>query len=491
MNYRLLGYLFGMVATIEAALLLIPAAVALIYGESVWPFLITVSLLLCLSVPALVFKPQNRRIFAKEGFVCASGAWILLSVFGALPFVISGAIPNYVDALFETVSGFTTTGATILTQIEHLPKGILFWRSLTHWVGGMGVLVFMLAVIPSSGGEAMHLLRAEVPGPTKGKLVPKIRRTAIILYAIYFALTVIETIALLCTGLPLYDSIVSSLGTAGTGGFAVKDASIAGYANPAAEWVIAIFMFVFGVNFNMYYYLLIKRAREVRKNEELRVYVIITLLATALLALNTYRLFDGIGECIRAAFFQTTSIMSTTGYATVNYDTWNSFSKSLIVLLTMVGACAGSTAGGLKLSRVILVVKNIFREIKRVLRPNSVNAVRCDGESVSADTLHGTSNYLTIYFTLIALVTLIISLDGFDFETNITAAITCINNVGPGFSLVGPAGNFSHFSHFSKIVLSFAMLAGRLEILPLIIFFSPSAWKRSVKKSLRRKKADI
>ena len=487
MNYKMLAYLLSVVALIEAVLLLAPTAVALVYGENVWPFLATALILALLSLPFALYKVQNRRIFAKEGFVCVSGAWIMLSVFGALPFVFSGAIPSYIDAIFETVSGFTTTGATILTSIETLPKSILFWRSFTHWIGGMGVLVFMLALLPTMGGEAIHLLRAEVPGPTKGKLVPKLRQTAIILYGIYFALTLVEIVALLCTGMPLYDSIVSSLATAGTGGFAVKDLSIAGYANPAAEWVIAIFMVIFGINFNLYYFILIKRAREVWKNEELRVFLAIIAVATALLAINTYDLFDSFSDCIRAAFFQTASIMSTTGFVTVNYDEWGAFAKAIIVMLTCLGACAGSTAGGLKISRVIILVKNIFKEIKHVLRPNSVNVVRSEGESVSDETLRGTANYLSIYFVLIVIFTLIISLDGFSLETNITAVLTCINNVGPGLDMVGPVGNFSQFSVLSKLSLSLAMLAGRLEILPLIIFFSPSAWKRSVKKSLRKK----
>ena len=487
MNYRMLGRLLGTVAQIEAVFLLIPALVSLIYGESVWPFLITFAILIVLSLPLVLKQPQNKRIFAKEGFVCVSGAWIMLSLFGALPFVISGAIPNYIDALFETVSGFTTTGATILTEIESLPRGLLFWRSFTHWIGGMGVLVFMLALLPSIDGQAIHLLRAEVPGPTKGKLVPRIRQTAIILYGIYFALTIVEIIALLCTGMPIYDSVVNSLATAGTGGFAVKNLSIAGYANPAAEWIIAIFMLIFGINFNMYYFLLIKKAKAVWKNEELRVYLAIVVIATTLLCVSTFNFFGNFAECIRASFFQTASIMSTTGYVTVNYDEWNSFAKGIILILTFVGACAGSTAGGLKISRVILIVKNILKEIKHVLRPNSVNVVRLDGESVSEETLRGTANYLSMYFAFMFLSAILISVDGFGFETNVTAVITCINNVGPGLALVGPVGNFAGFSYFSKFVLTLTMLAGRLEFIPLIIFFSPSAWKRSVKKSLRDK----
>lgn len=482
MNYRMLGYLLSQLLLIEAALLLLPMTAALIYNESALPFLITIAILLAVALPCAFVKPKNTRIYAKDGFVCVAATWVLMSLFGALPFVLSGAIPNYIDAFFETVSGFTTTGASILTVIEPLPKGILFWRSLTHWVGGMGVLVFMLAIMPSAGGNAIHLMRAEVPGPTKGKIVPKLRQTAIILYAIYMVLTVVMVICLLCTGMPLYDSVVSSLATAGTGGFSVLNSSIGGYNNPAAEWIIGIFMFLFGVNFNLYFFILIGKIREFFKSEELRVYLGLTVASVAAIAVNTWQMFERAGEtlgdCIRTSFFQVTTIMSTTGFSTTDFNAWPEFSKGILVLLMIIGACAGSTAGGLKVSRVIIIFKGIFKEIKRVLRPNSVNVVKIDGEVVPDETTRSAGTYLGIYFALIVVSTLLLSLDGFSFETNVTATLATINNIGPGLDMVGPMGNYSGYSYFSKILLSLDMLFGRLEIMPMLILFSPTAWKK-------------
>ena len=476
----MIRYLLGIILLIEAVLLLLPASVALVYGESVVPFLVTIAMLLIISVPAVILKPKNRRIFAKDGFVVVASAWILMSAFGALPFFLGGSIPNFVDAFFETVSGFTTTGATILTDIEALPMGILFWRSFTHWVGGMGVLVFMMAILPSSGGgQNMHLMRAEVPGPTKGKLVPKMRQTALILYGIYMALTLAEFVALLLCGMPVYDSLVNSFATAGTGGFSVLNNSIGGYNNAAAEWVITVFMFVFGVNFNLYYFVIIGRARELFKNEEFRTYSAICLASTVAIVANTFGSVERVGDCVRDAVFQVVSIISTSGFATVNYEVeWPEFSKAVLILLTLTGACAGSTAGGLKLSRVIIVFKGILCQLKQILRPHSVNVVRLDGEAVPDETVRSATGYISIYLVLIVFTTLLVSLDGFDFTTNITAAITCINNVGPGLGAVGPAGNFAGYSNFSTVLLSLIMLIGRLEIMPMLIFFSPLAWKK-------------
>ena len=479
MNYRMLSHLLSTILLIEAALLLIPTVVSLIYGEPFWPFLVTIGILVAVSLPFAIPKPKDTRIYAKEGFVCVSASWILMSAFGALPFVFSGAIPNYINALFETVSGFTTTGASILSVIETLPKGILFWRSLTHWVGGMGVLVFMLAILPTTGGNAIHLLRAEVPGPTKGKIVPKLKQTALILYGIYILLTLIMIGALLCTGMPLYDGVVNSLATAGTGGFSVLNNSIAGYASPAAEWIIALFMFLFGVNFNIYFFILIGKARDVIRSEEFRVYAGLTFGSVLAIILTTVRLFDRFGDCVRAAFFQVTSIMSTTGFTTVDFNEWPTFSKSVLLLLMLVGACAGSTAGGLKISRVMILFKNIIKEFRHLLHPHSVNIVRIDNDVVREETTKAANNYLSIYFLLIVVSTLLLAVDGFDLETNLTSAITCINNIGPGLgAIVGPAGNFSAFSWFAKLLLSLDMLFGRLEIMPMIILFSPSTWRR-------------
>ncbi|MBO7740149.1 MAG: TrkH family potassium uptake protein [Clostridia bacterium] len=476
MNYRMIGYLLSIIMLIEAAFLTLPMITAFCYGESILPFLYTMIILSALALPSLIFKPKKKQIYAKEGFVCVAASWIVLSAFGALPFVFSGAIPNYVNAFFETVSGFTTTGATILSEVESLGKGILFWRSFTHWIGGMGVLVFMLAILPSDDGRAIHLLRAEVPGPTKGKLVPKLRRTALILYTIYLVLTVIQVIALLIAGLPFYDSLVTSFATAGTGGFSVMNDSIAGYANPAAEWIIAIFMLIFSINFNLYFFILLGKVRDVLQNEELRAFLAIVFAATVAIVINTWQMFENASHGIRAAFFQVTSIISTTGFATAHYELWPVLSQTILVLLMITGACAGSTAGGFKISRILLVFKNIFREIKQVLRPRSVNRVRMDGEVVPNETIHIASGYLAIYLFITLVSLLLISFDGYSLETNITATISCVNNVGPAFGSITPFGNFGDYSVFSKIVFSLDMLFGRLEIIPMIILFSPSTW---------------
>ena len=474
----MIRYLLGLIVMIEAALMMLPMLVAMIYGESLLPFALTAAIMVVVSLPFVVKKPVNTRIYAKEGYICVAAAWLIMSAFGALPFVISGVIPNYIDAFFETSSGFTTTGASLMTVIEGNPYGVLFWRSFTHWIGGMGVLVFMLAILPSGDGNAIHLMRAETPGPTKGKIVPKLRHTAMILYLIYMALTVIEMIALLCTGMPLYDSVVNALATAGTGGFAVKNASIASYANPAAEWVIAAFMFIFGVNFNIYFMALIGKLKDAIKSEELKVYLSIIAVSVVLFTASTWGMFDKVGDCIRSAFFQTTSIMSTTGFSTADFNLWPQVSRSYIILLMFVGACAGSTAGGLKISRVLIIVKNVVKEVKHLLRPNSINVLKIDGEVVREETAKSAVNYFALYFAIMASAALLISVDGFSFETNVTAAITCANNIGPGLGAVGPVENFSIFSPFSKIVLSLTMLFGRLEIIPMIVLFSPSAWKK-------------
>ena len=478
MNYRMLGYLLGIILLIEAALMALPLTVSLIYGESPLPFLFSMAILVAVGILPVIFKPKNTRIYAQEGFVTAAASWILMSAFGALPFVFSGAIPNFIDAFFETVSGFTTTGASILTAIEGLPMGILFWRSFTHWVGGMGVLVLMLAILPADNNRAMHLLRAEVPGPTKDKLVPKMRHTALILYGIYMALTLILVIALLLTKMPLYDSIVNAFAVAGTGGFSVKNASIGAYGNPAAEWVIAIFMIVFGINFNIYFLLLLKRFKDAFKNEEVRTYLIICLLATIVISLNTFDAAIGTETTIRTAFFQVSTIISTTGFSSVDFNLWPSLSKTVLLFLMLIGSCAGSTAGGLKISRVILAIKNIFRNVRQMVRPRSVNVVRMDGVAVPTSTLHTVANFITMYLSVIVLSTLLISIDGFDLETNISASLACISNIGPGFSVVGPMGNYAGYSALSKLILSLNMLIGRLEIMPLLVLFSPGVWKK-------------
>ena len=442
MNFRMLRYLLGCILLIEAILMLLPLAVSLIYQEDVMPFVYTIAMLLVISVPFVILKPKNTLIYAREGFVCVSAAWILMAIFGALPFIFSGAITNPIDAFFETVSGFTTTGATILPAVEHLPRGILFWRSFTHWIGGMGVLVFMLAILPSAGGEAIHLLRAEVPGPTKGKLVPKMRQTALILYGIYIAMTLVEVVALIICRYPVFDAIVTSFATAGTGGFSILNASIAGYYNPASEWIIGIFMLLFGINFNLFFFILVGKIKDAFKSEELRAYLGVIIAATTVILINTYHMFDSFEQGLRTAFFQVSSIITTTGFCTVEFNSWPVLSKTIIVLLMMIGACAGSTGGGLKISRILILTKNIVREIKHIIRPRSVNVVRVDGEVVPDETLRSTTGYLTVYIIVTILTMLIISFDGMSIETNLTAAISCVNNIGPALGDFGAFGNF-------------------------------------------------
>ncbi|MBO7250979.1 MAG: TrkH family potassium uptake protein [Clostridia bacterium] len=478
MNRRMIGYLLGVILLIEALFMIFPSAVALIYSESVLPFVITIGLIALISLPLVLLKPQNTQIYAKEGFITVALGWIVMSAFGALPFTLSGAIPNYIDAVFEAISGFTTTGATILSEIESLPKGILFWRSLTHWLGGMGVLVFMLAILPSAGGQTMHLMRAEVPGPTKGKLVPKMRLSSLILYGIYVTLTAIQVAVLLLFKMPLYDSLVTAFGTAGTGGFSVLNNSIAGYNSPAIEWVVAIFMLLFGINFNIYFFILMGKVKDVLKSEELRTYLLICAVTTVVITANIASTFNNLSDAFRASFFQVTSIISTSGFSTVDFNLWPSLSKTLLILIMITGACAGSTAGGLKLSRVMILFKNAVKEIRHIRRPRSVNVIKLDGEAVPADTVRSATGYLTVYLAVFIASVILISIDGFSFESNFSSVLTTINNVGPGFDALGPMSNFSVYSYFSKIVLSLDMLIGRLEILPMMILFSSIFGKR-------------
>ena len=482
MNYKMIGKFLGTVLFIEALLLLAPLTVALIYKESPLPYLITMAVLLAVFLPTKLFNPKKTRIYAKEGFVCTALSWILLSAFGAIPFVISGAIPNYVDAFFETVSGFTTTGASIIPAggIEGIEYGVLFWRSFTHWIGGMGILVFMLALIPKSEGN-VFLMRAEVPGPQKGKLVPKLRDSSLILYEIYLGFTVVEIVALLFTGMPLYDCIINAFGTMGTGGFSVLNDSIEGYHNYAAEWVIAIFLFLAGINYNVYFFILIKKFRDVKKNEELRAYLLTTAAATAAITANLMikmsTVYGSFGKALRDAFFQVASIMSTAGFSTASFDLWPNLSKTLILALMFLGACAGSTAGGFKISRFIIILKSVRRDIRKFFKPNSVKTLKLDGDTLSEDTVKSAVSYLSVYVVFIFAAVLLISIDGKDILTTSTAVISCFNNIGPAF---GEAfASYDCFSYFSKIILSFVMLFGRLEIMPMLILLSPSTWRKN------------
>lgn len=480
MNYKMVLNLIGRIILTEAALLLLPAAIAVYYSENVAliSFLIAAGVAVAIGLPFTLFsRAKNRDFYAGEGFVSVAFAWIALSIIGALPFRLTGEIPKFVDAVFETVSGFTTTGASIVPDVEVLSRSILFWRSFTHWVGGMGVLVFVLAILPGSSKGTMHMMRAEMPGPIVGKLVPKISNTAKILYLIYIGLTLIE-IALLSFGdMSLFSSVVYSLGTAGTGGFAIDNSGFAGYS-AYSQWVVTIFMFIFGINFNLYYLILLRRVRSVLRSLELWVYIGIVITATAIISANIYSTYDNLKETVTHSAFQVSSIITTTGYSSVDFNTWPSLSKTVLLILMFIGGCAGSTAGGLKVSRVVLLFKLIGREIRHMLHPRSISKIRLEGKGVEETTLDSVSIYLAIYVICIVAIFFLLSFEPFNFEANFSATVACFNNIGPGFDMVGPASNYSAYSDFSTVLLSFAMLLGRLEIFPLIIAFSPSTWSK-------------
>lgn len=478
MNYRLMLYVIGQILRVESMLMLSAFAVSLIYGEpSGNSLLFTVIFLGVLGMILAFNKPKSKVIYPKEGLIVVSMSWILMAVFGAIPFYISGYIPSFIDALFETISGFTTTGASILTSVEDLPRGLLYWRSLTHWIGGMGVLVFVLTLMSNSTGHNLHLLRAEVPGPSVEKLVPKLKQTAKLLYGIYFFITMVQILILIGLGMPVFDSIVNAFGTAGTGGFAIKNASI-GYYEPVYQWVIAIFMMIFGMNFNIFYFLIMKNLRAVSQNEEFRAYIGILAVSIGLITWNIYPVYQSLGTSLRNAAFQVGSVISTTGFATVDYNQWPELSRMILSILMFTGACAGSTAGGFKISRIVILFKTIKREITRIIHPDAYCIIKSDGKILEEKVIAGTGIYLMLYLAVFVISVLLISLDGFDSETTFTAVAACFNNIGPGFGVVGPAGNYSSLSDFSKIVLSVNMLMGRLEIFPLIVLITPSAWRR-------------
>ena len=481
MNITAILNIIGHVMKYEIILLLIPFFVALFYGQGdANAFLYTVLLMIPIALILIKIKGKKNEIYAKEGFLTVGLAWIVISFFGALPFVFSGAIPSLVDAFFETSSGFTTTGASILTEIQSLPKGILFWRSFTHWVGGMGFLIFILALMPTFSGNTIHLLKAESPGPTPGKIVPKIKQTAKILYAIYFVLTLIETIFLKSAGLSWYDSIIHALGTAGTGGFSNMNASVAAFNNPAVEWIITIFMLLFGVNFVLYFQLIRGNVKAFFKSEELKWYLIAVFASNIIIAVNIIPFNHGdVTKSIRDSAFQVSSIVTTTGYATVNFNLWPTLSKVILIMLMFMGAMAGSTGGGIKTIRIVIIFKAIRREIDKILHPRRVKSVKIDGNVVEEETISGVFLFIFAYIIISLIAIFIVSFDNFDVTTTVTSVIATLSNIGPGLEMVGPAGNFSAFSDLSKLVLSFCMLAGRLEIYPMLILFSPSLWKKN------------
>ena len=481
MNFKMMGRFLAQIIVIEGVFLLPALTISLCNGEwnAVIGFAVTLAIMLvCGGGLFLLCRKAGRLFSAREGFVCVSFCWIVLSLLGALPFCISGEIPNYIDAVFETVSGFTTTGASILSDVESLSKGLLYWRSFTHWLGGMGVLVFLLAIAPSGGqGFTMHLLRAESPGPEVGKLVPKMKQTAMILYLIYIVMTIINVIFLLCGKMPLLEAVCTAFGTAGTGGFGVKNDSLASYSS-YIQVVTTVFMFLFGVNFSCYYLLLLRQIRGVFKDEELRLYFGIAITAMVLITLNIFRLYDTLGEAIRHAAFQVSSIMTTTGFTTTDFDQWPVFSKAILLLLMVIGASAGSTGGGIKVARVLLLFKSLRRNIRKILNPQKVQVVRNNGRAVDEQVLDNTNAYLAAYVIIVILSFLLLSLDQFNVETNLSAVLCCFNNIGPGFASVGPLCNFSGYSILSKLVLIIDMLAGRLEIFPILILLSRSTWRR-------------
>lgn len=478
MNKKMVLFTLGKLLKVEAVLLLLPLVVSFIYQEHidlsyaiVAVFVFLVGLLMSRKLP------KNRNIYAREGFFIVGVSWVLLSVFGALPFMLTGEIPSFTDAFFETVSGFTTTGSSILSNLDGLSHASLFWRSFTHWVGGMGILVFTVAFIPLASGRTMHILKAEMPGPVIGKLVSKVRVTARILYVIYAALTLVQIILLILGGMPVFDSILNSFATAGTGGFSMSNEGIAVYNSAYIDGVITVFMILFGINFNLIYFFLIGKIAPVLKSEELRGYLAIIAGSTLLITLNIASQYPSYLKAFRYAVFQVASIITTTGFTTTNYDKWPMFSQTILLLLMFIGACAGSTGGGIKVSRIIMLSKQAIQELKKMIHSRSVTTLNFEGEAIAPKTISNVYSYLVLYLLVFAASLLILSLENLDFQTTFSAVATCINNVGPGFKAVGPTGNFGFLSDFSKWTLSFAMLAGRLEIFSILLLFSKSLWK--------------
>lgn len=482
MNYRMILRLICYILRVEAVCLLPSLGISFFQGEtgSVIGVAATIVLSAVLSLSSFLLPPSDRQISAREGFLSVALCWVVASLIGALPFCLSGAVPSYIDCLFETVSGFTTTGASILSDIEALPMGLLYWRSFTHWLGGMGVLVFLLAVIPMGKGKnsLLHVMRAESPGPQVDKLVPKLQDSAKILYAIYIGLTILQIVLLLLGGMPVFDSVTTAFGTAGTGGFGIKADSLMGYSH-YLQGVCTVFMALFGVNFSIFYLLLLRQFMKVLKNQEMLLYLGIMIGSILVIAFDILPQYVNMGEALHQAAFQVSSVMTTTGFATADFNEWPALSKTLLVLLMFVGACAGSTGGGMKVARVLLLMKAGRRSVKRMLRPRSVSQVHMDGGTVSEEVIQNTYSYLALYMGIMVLSVFLIALDEFSLETNATAVIACLNNIGPGLDMVGPMGNYAAFSWHSKLVLTFDMLAGRLELFPMIMLFVPLAWKRT------------
>lgn len=473
----MIKYILGWILVFETLFLLIPLITAAVYGEGCITAIL-LSMAVCLVVGGLLIfkKPKNTELYSREGFVIVSMSWIVLSLFGALPFFFSGAIPNFIDALFETVSGFTTTGASILSEVENMPKAMLMWRSFTHWVGGMGVLVFIMAFIPLSGGQNIHIMKAESPGPSVSKLVPRVKTTALILYSIYFVLTLTEFVLLLFGGMSVFEALNTALATAGTGGFGIKNDSLGSYS-PYIQIVVTVFMIMFAINFSSYYFIISGKLKEAF-NKEVRVFLMIVLSAIAIITFNVRGLFDSVGEALRHVSFTVASIISTTGFSTVDFDLWPELSRTIIVLLMLVGGCAGSTGGGIKVTRVIILVKGLAKELEVMIHPKQLKKITVDSKPIEHEIVRSVNSYMVCYVLLFIVSALVISIDGHDLITNFTAVSAAVNNIGPGLELVGPTQNFSFFSAPSKLVLIFDMLAGRLELFPMLLLFSRATWKK-------------
>ncbi len=478
MNYRIISKVLGRVMAVLAALMIPPIIAALYYGEEIYYFVATMAISGALAVLLSLPRLKYRDFYAREGFVSVALSWLLISMVGALPFVIAGEIPSYIDAFFEIVSGFTTTGATILTDIEAVSKGLLLWRSLSHWIGGMGVLVFIMAVVPLSEERSMHIMRAEVPGPVVGKLVPRIRLSSAITYLMYIALTVILIILLCAGGMPFFDSLNHAMATAGTGGFSVKQLSIGYYDSVYIDVVTSIFMLLFGVNFSIYFLLLMKKFRAALLDSEFLGYFGIALGVSVLIALDIIDEYGGFWNAFRYSLFQVSSLMTTTGFATADFTLWPAFSKSLLIIVMLIGASAGSTGGGLKVSRVIIFFKTASQEIGKMLNPRRTASVRVNGRALATTTIRNTLVFISLYFLITLVLVVLVSLDGYDFETTFASVVSCMSNVGPGLGPAGPMGSFDIFSDLSKVLLSFGMLIGRLEIFPILILFSPATWRK-------------
>lgn len=478
MNYAIIFYTLGFVIDFSAAFMIPPFLVAMLYGESdAKYFLVCFAICVVLGVFLGGIKPENKKFYAREGYITVALSWIIISLIGALPFYLSGYIPSYIDALFETISGFTTTGASILTDVEALSHGMLFWRSFTHWIGGMGVLVFILAVLPLAGGENMHLMKAESPGPSVGKLVPKLRKTAFYLYAIYFIMTIVEIVLLLIFKMPVFDAVCISMGTAGTGGFGILNTSLSSYSRPI-KTIVTIFMLLFGVNFSFYFLIVMRKFKDAFRMSEVWWYFAIFAFVSLVIAFNVTSVSGSFIENLYESTFAVSSVMTTTGYSTVDFNKWPELSRILLVIIMFSGACAGSTGGGIKISRLIIYVKSTLKELSSLTHPQSIKVINIDGKPIERSVINSAMIFLIAYVFIYAVSVIIVSLDNFDLITTFTAVAATFNNIGPGLELVGPTGNFSMFSPLSKIVLIFDMLAGRLEIFPMLLLFTPSVWKK-------------